>query len=328
MNLKLESIVIAASLFSCVLCAYAMPEGFEPFEDGQYPQPASVEVKDLGYDMRFRSEKYPSRVEIEFKSSPNRKLILDFKDDPECFYLTMASIDDGTGKAIMPPIRIERCSPSVIYSVDINGDGVPDYGIYTFSTACGYGVTDSLAFIVSSGKTYEYAGTINTMCPEKRDFVALRDGKAAMVFTSLVDDVEDSDHQYNALINGRELNFFVYNLIRFEGSKLVSANSLDSRFPRWVQDSPKWNRDLIKSNHEDTELLTGAQRVKWFLSTRFQTKGIEVLQKEQVRVHNLKAWMNGNKTAIFIAMGFFDVSIFSFLIFAFLKGRRRRQGAQ
>ena len=305
--------------------SYAMPEGFEPVEEGKQLPPAAVEMKDLGYDMRFGDKNRPRSVKIKFSEQPERTLTLDFRDDPDCFYLTMVGVEDQNGKTLMPPTKLEGCSPSIIYSLDINGDGVPDYAIYTFSTACGSGVTDSQDFIVSVNGGYKYAGRVDSMSPEGRDFVKLRDGKTAMIFTSYIEDVEDIDGA--ALLNENDRNFWVYNLIRFDGDKIVSANKLDSRFPRWILGNPRWSRK-IKANHEDTELLTGKQRCKWFpggwrkegRSGNFD--GIEALCQEQMHVHNAKAWLRGNQFAVFSTLVAVDVSMISFLIVLFLRKRK------
>jgi hypothetical protein len=55
--------------------------------------------------------------------------------------------------------------------------------------------------------------------------------------------------------DGRYHNFWVYQLYRFEGNKMVLANADDSRFPKWV-----WytNRD----NHKATDQLTKEQQQK------------------------------------------------------------------
>ncbi len=52
--------------------------------------------------------------------------------------------------------------------------------------------------------------------------------------------------------------YWVYNLLGFSGTNILSANSRDARFPKWV-------RYKFKPNHQDTEQLTAEQRKRLWL---------------------------------------------------------------
>ncbi len=53
--------------------------------------------------------------------------------------------------------------------------------------------------------------------------------------------------------DGRDHNFWVYQLYKFSGSQMITANEDDTRFPKWVWYS-------FKDNHKETDLLNADQK--------------------------------------------------------------------
>ncbi len=95
--------------------------------------------------------------------------------------------------------------------------------------------------------------TVMSYDVEERDFMDVnQDGKAEFLHTTFVFGEAGKD--------GKLHNYWVYNLLKFSGTNLVSANALDARLPRWI-----WY--TYKPNHKDTDQLTAAQRERLWLKT-------------------------------------------------------------
>jgi hypothetical protein len=59
--------------------------------------------------------------------------------------------------------------------------------------------------------------------------------------------------------DGKSHNYWVYNLLRFSGTDIVSANRADHRFPKWIMFSHE-------ANHTETRQLTADQRERLWRS--------------------------------------------------------------
>ncbi len=131
-----------------------------------------------------------------------------------------------------------------VYAADFNADGLLDYAVITHSGGCGLASqTAWITFLLSASGGYVRI-FVSCWAAEPSDFIELN-GRLYLVHTSFV--------QGNVGKDGRQHNYWVYNLLTFSGTKLVLANERDVRFPEWVLYS-------FAENHRDTDQLTSAQR--------------------------------------------------------------------
>ncbi len=137
------------------------------------------------------------------------------------------------------------------YSGLINDDKVPDYVIVTGGTGNGIlGWHQIVVFILSTKGSYKPVPVESWGADPSTDLVDVNgDGKCEFIQTSFIGG-QGKDGRYH--------NYWVHNLLRFEGSRCLSANKLDPRFPRWV-----WFK--FKPNHADTDQLTKRQRAALWL---------------------------------------------------------------
>ncbi|MCX6950868.1 MAG: VCBS repeat-containing protein [Verrucomicrobia bacterium] len=136
---------------------------------------------------------------------------------------------------------------------DLNGDFFPDYIVVTHSGGNGLaGQYTYVTFLLSSPDGY-VARTVFSFDAAPTDVVDLDgDGRPEFVHGLFVYGDPGAD--------GRTHNYWVYNLLGFSGTKLVSANRSSRDFPRWVMYS-------YAPNHRDSVQLTAEQRERqWLLA--------------------------------------------------------------
>lgn len=131
-----------------------------------------------------------------------------------------------------------------VYAAKLNEDGLWDFVLIPRSSGCGLaGDFTQIGFLLSEGDGYRLT-TVETLCADESDFVVL-DGRAYFLQASLqkVDKCKD----------GKNHNFWVYNLLGFEGGKPRIANAPENGFPKtvWYSFAP---------NHAETTLLDAAAK--------------------------------------------------------------------
>ncbi len=130
------------------------------------------------------------------------------------------TMKDISGNVLLKPCKIDgsRAFGLKVYTAFLNEDKEPDYLIVTWSGGCGLAAGISyLSFLLSRNNGFQLA-VVDTFYADRADFVDLnRDGKPELIHTAFTH------------------NYWVYNLLQFEGTKIVSANKLDKRFPCWTK---------------------------------------------------------------------------------------------
>lgn len=133
-----------------------------------------------------------------------------------------------------------------VFTADLNGDKIPDFIIETYTAANGLGPDRCLTFLLSIPKGYVVQSLVgNDLVPDKVFFDPKQDGHPVMLLTRLVYGEKGKD--------GNVHNYWVSNLLSFDGGKIVLANTRDSRFPFWTLYT-------FKPNHTPESQLTPAQR--------------------------------------------------------------------
>ncbi|OGV48713.1 MAG: hypothetical protein A2X49_03810 [Lentisphaerae bacterium GWF2_52_8] len=238
---KIRVTGLIASLLLAGLQAAAVNLCYAPFEREDYPPSGVLEEETLPWP-REKAER------VVFKCTPTRNLSFNY-ENPEIYAGLTVEVSDEAGVSLMSPhyVHHENCAME-IYAVNLNNDNIPDYVIKTNNvTGCGLAAEyTNLCFILSTGDRYGFL-QLTTWNAGKHDFIDFdKDGKTEMIHTSFM---------YGDCKDGKTHSFWVYNLMSFEGTRLVSANRLDKRFPCWIMYS-------FGDNHKDSELLDGKQRIK------------------------------------------------------------------
>jgi hypothetical protein len=229
---------------------------YGPFQPGREP---------AAYPMRTivdysRDEVQDAERHILPAGAPSgRSLLFELKHGKATLCVVSAQ-----GEPLMEPAPISApWHMSGCRTGDINGDDIPDWVV----TQPSYGVGLSgdiyfVSFVLSTDHTYSVR-TLRSATYGHPDFVDLnQDGRPEYVHTILV-------HGYGELCrDGKRHNFWVHNLLQFQGPNITSANHLDPRFPAWI-----WY--TFKPNHQNTTLLKPEQKIRLFLNTwpRYQPLG-------------------------------------------------------
>jgi hypothetical protein len=131
-----------------------------------------------------------------------------------------------------------------IYWAYLNEDDKKDFIFMTRADGCGLGASlgyVTFALSTSTGYTIFHSTTWE---PTTAEFVMVA-GKCRYITTSFIEGLVGKD--------GRDHNYWLYNLFSFQGDQLVLANHLDRRFPKWVLYT--W-----KPNHLETRQLSSQQK--------------------------------------------------------------------
>lgn len=128
----------------------------------------------------------------------------------------------------------------------LNGDEIDDWVIELESGGCGLAVWGSHRLILLSGPNGFELIRLYTLFATDADYIDLNgDGRVEMVHTDLIYGDPGRD--------GKTHNYWTHNLLRFEGTRVVSANHFDRRFSYWVCYTSN-------PNHRPTTQLTKEQR--------------------------------------------------------------------
>lgn len=162
------------------------------------------------------------------------------------------NLRDAEGRNLMPASFTNRMTSSQmeVFSCDLNGDGQPDFIVNVWSGGCGLAADGSeVTFLLSSKDGYR-AASFYLYAFGNKDLVRFKPGGPVyLVFNDLI----GSDGEKTR--DGRAHNFWVYDLLRIDGNRLVPANPEQPRFPKWI-----WftNQD----NHEETTQLSQEQKAR------------------------------------------------------------------
>lgn len=158
----------------------------------------------------------------------------------------------GATRPFSAPIEGSPVCDAEAATADLNGDALPDYVVVTHSGGNGLAAQITLiTFLLSSSKGY-VAREIVSYDAAPGDLVDLnRDGRPEFVHCMSIWGDKGKD--------GRSHNYWVYNLLGFSGTEIVSANRSSPEFPKWITYT-------YAANHKDSAQLTAEQRQQqWML---------------------------------------------------------------
>lgn len=234
------------TLLIAATSAQAVDERYSPFEAGQKPKPFPVTVLTNVWsgDDSGRWEHF----EFAYPGQTNSVISVLWTTNCEC------RLNLARSCGAFPFSETIEGSPvggANAYAADLNRDGQTDYVIRTWTGGCGLaGQISFMTFVLSSPTGY-VAHCVLCYDAEPSDLMDMnQEGKPVYLHAMFVGGEEGRD--------GRRHNYWVYNLLGFSGTDMISANSIDIRFPKWV-----WYK--FKANHEDTNQLMAEQRTRLWL---------------------------------------------------------------
>jgi hypothetical protein len=222
--------------------ALAIWADFSPFEEPAYVRRFPVTATEV---REIASE--PGSPAREARVAGGKEAVLRFVRENHGACRVTLSSDDGFSAVISGSwpcgVQVAEC--------ELNGDGRVDYVIVTHSGGCGLaGQITTVTFVLSSLQGYA-ARSVLSFDADVADLVDLNgDGRPEFVHGMFVPGGMGAD--------GRSHNYWVYDLIGFCGIEIVSANSADSRFPKWIMYA-------FQENHRATAQLTGEQKKRLWL---------------------------------------------------------------
>ena len=208
--------------------ASGLPINHGPFIDAEdYTLPLNI----CDPAQSVSNNMHPASGSVTFAAPDGATLTLSMFTVPEPYSERyFAQVSQGQ-RDLTPKVQVPLVStvlfllPTEAICQDLNGDGITDFITDHSRHGNGLGASfhDRLVILSSSSGGYRFWILAN-MNPSPQDFVSF--GKIepiVMVTTSYANSGGAVPHSY-----------FVYDLWRFRDGKVVSANDLDTRFPKWV----------------------------------------------------------------------------------------------
>jgi hypothetical protein len=122
---------------------------------------------------------------------------------------------------------------------DLNRDGVVDFVATLWHHGNGLGASFYQRFVLlSDGPSYR-AWTLETMWPAQEDFVTFGRIEPIVMVTREIVQTHGPERYFG---HPPEHSYIVHDLWAFHGSRVVSVNSIDTRFPVWIWFTYKPNR--------------------------------------------------------------------------------------
>ena len=208
--------------------ASGLPSTHSPFfpeEDYTLPLNTCDPVQRVSENM------HPASGSVTFAATDGATLTLTMSTVPEPYTEQyFAQVTQGP-REVTPRVQVPLVStvlfllPTEAICEDLNGDGITDFVTDHSKHGNGLGASfyDRLVVLSSSSGGYRF-WIMNNMTPSPDDFVSF--GKIeliVMITTTFANSEGAVPHSY-----------YVYDLWSFRDGEVVSANDLDTRFPKWV----------------------------------------------------------------------------------------------
>lgn len=226
--------------------ALAIWDKYSPFEPGREPPRFPLTALIL-----VREDYLPNARHVFHFVRPGSKtqaLAIDWQDAGD----RVVILEPGTPPLFSAPIEGSPVCDAEAAIADLNGDGKPDYVVVTHSGGCGLAAEITYVnFLLSSPNGFA-ARKVISYDAAPVDLVDLnRDGRPEFVHCMCVWGDKGKD--------GRSHNYWVYNLLGFSGTQIVSANFASPEFPKWIIYT-------YGANHKNSTELTAKQRQQQWLN--------------------------------------------------------------
>ena len=137
-----------------------------------------------------------------------------------------------------------------VFSCDLNRDNLPDFIVNVWSGGTGLAAVGTEVTLLLSSKAGYRAASFYLYSFGEEDLVQFKAG--GPVYFILNDLISSNGEKTR---DGHEHNFWVYELYRIDGTRLIPSDADHPGFPKWV-----WYTN--KDNHEETSQLLQEQKTK------------------------------------------------------------------
>jgi hypothetical protein len=226
------------------------PTSYGPFPPGHEPAAITLDKCELAHEIKPAGDEIDGAIRSYRLTvgEPSRKQIeLALRGTTNGWEINLR---DAQGRNLLPASFTNRMTTSQmeVFSCDLNGDGQPDFIVNVWSGGCGLAADGSeVTFLLSSKDGYR-AASFYLYAFGTKDLVRFKPQEPVyFIFNDLI----GSDGEKTR--DGREHNFWVYDLLRLDGNRFVPANADQPGFPKWI-----WFTN--KDNHEETTQLSPEQK--------------------------------------------------------------------
>ena len=256
-NTAVLAVFVLSGLAAKVL---AYPTNYGPFPPGHEPAAMPLEKCELvrkptGTNDFQNLDGAVREFRLHAFGQSQQHIILELRGTTNGWAINLR---DGQGKNLLPvPFTNSMTTSQMeVYSCDLNGDGQPDFIVNVWSGGCGLAADGSeVTFLLSSNDGYR-AASFNLYAFGNKDLVQFKpQGPVYFIFNDLI----GSDGEKTC--DGRDHNFWVYNLNRIDGNRFIPADAEQPGFPKWV-----WFAN--KENHEETTQLSQKQKNKLLMKRK------------------------------------------------------------
>ncbi len=166
-----------------------------------------------------------------------------------------ARLEDASGVIMVPAVPIEAFHIDSVESFDITRDGRLDFIITAAYWGNGFlgGSANSRTLFLSGEAGYR-AFTFETFGADHEDYIWVPDDHLCLL-------IQLSMTGMGKGRDGKEHNYFVYSLLRFDGSEPEYDNEAIAGFPKWIMYT-------YKPNYSPTTLLRDDQKIEGFEELR------------------------------------------------------------
>ena len=254
------TMVLFLSGLAARLLAY--PTSYGPFPAGH--EPAAIPLNKCEM---VREVKLPAANDFQNPDGAIREYRLPSGDaGAEALSLVLRGTTDGWaigirdahGKNLLPVSFTNRMTTAQmeVYSCDLNGDGQLDFIVNIWSGGCGLAADGSEVTFLLSGKNGYRATSFYLYDFGKLDLARFQPQRPVyFIFNDLISNEGEKTR------DGRDHNFWVYSLLRIEGSRFVPADAEQPGFPKWI-----WFRN--QATHEETTQLTQEQKIRLLMKRK------------------------------------------------------------
>jgi len=262
-SIRLTRFAVAALILSGMAARLlAYPTNYGPFPPGHEPVAMPLENCELVREVKpaetnnfQNSDGAVREYRLHAVGQSQQQIILELRGTPNGWAIKLR---DGQGNyRLMVPFTNSMTSDQMeVYSCDLNDDGQPDFVVNVWSGGCGLAAEGSEVTFLLSGKNGYQPAAFYLYDFSKQDVVRFKpQGPVYFIFNDLIGSGGEKTR------DGRDHNFWVYELKRIDGSRFISADADQSGFPKWI-----WFKN--QATHEETTQLSQDQKIRLLMKSK------------------------------------------------------------